>query len=119
MLILGLPLNIFHGHFCMNWSAKLYESCVWRAVSSHSSHHPEDVLQAQFSLYVHKAQKWPKAWFFSFFSMATFVWIGHLSFKSKQIHPFGFSGEIVVYIIVEKPQSIKMLKKVTESSDIQ
>ena len=31
-----------------------FESCFWRAVSSHSSHHPQDVLLAQFSLYVHK-----------------------------------------------------------------
>ena len=30
------------------------ESCAWRAVSSHSSHHPQEVLLAQFSLYVHK-----------------------------------------------------------------
>ena len=32
-----------------------FESCVWRAVSSHSSHHPREVLLAQFSLYVHKS----------------------------------------------------------------
>ena len=31
-----------------------FESCVWRAVSSHLSHHPQEVLLAQFSLYVHK-----------------------------------------------------------------
>ena len=31
-----------------------FESCVWRTVSSQSSHHPQEVLQAQFSLYVHK-----------------------------------------------------------------
>ena len=31
-----------------------FESCVWRAVSSHSSHHPREVLLAQFSLYVNK-----------------------------------------------------------------
>ena len=31
-----------------------FESCVWRTVSSQSSHHPHDVLLAQFSLYVHK-----------------------------------------------------------------
>ena len=31
-----------------------FESCVWRTVSSHSSHHPQEVLLAQFSLYVHK-----------------------------------------------------------------
>ena len=31
-----------------------FESCVWRTVSSHTSHHPQEVLLAQFSLYVHK-----------------------------------------------------------------
>ena len=31
-----------------------FESCVWRTVSSLSSHHPQEVLLAQFSLYVHK-----------------------------------------------------------------
>ena len=31
-----------------------FESCVWRTVSSHSSHLPQEVLLAQFSLYVHK-----------------------------------------------------------------
>ena len=30
------------------------ESCVWKTVSSHLSHHPQEVLLAQFSLYVHK-----------------------------------------------------------------
>ena len=29
-----------------------FESCVWRAVSSH---HPQEVLLAQFSLYLHKS----------------------------------------------------------------
>ena len=29
-----------------------FESCVWKAVSSH---HPQEVLLAQFSLYVHKS----------------------------------------------------------------
>ena len=32
-----------------------FESCVWRAVSSHSSHHnPQALLMAQYSLCVHK-----------------------------------------------------------------
>ena len=31
-----------------------FEFCVWRAVSAHSSHFPQEVLPAQFSLYVHK-----------------------------------------------------------------
>ena len=36
-----------------------FESCVWRVVSSHSSHHPQEVLLAQFSLYVHKRGQKP------------------------------------------------------------
>ena len=36
-----------------------FESCVWRTVSSHSSHHPQEVLLAQFSLYVHKGSLKP------------------------------------------------------------
>ena len=31
-----------------------FKSCAWRTVSSQSSHHPQEVLLAQFSLYVHK-----------------------------------------------------------------
>ena len=31
-----------------------FESCVWRTVSSQSSHHPQEVLLAQFGLYVRK-----------------------------------------------------------------
>ena len=31
-----------------------FDFCVWRTVSSQSSHHPQEVLLAQFSLYVHK-----------------------------------------------------------------
>ena len=31
-----------------------FESCVWRTVSSQSSHNPEEVLLALLSLYVHK-----------------------------------------------------------------
>ena len=75
-----------------------FESCVWRTVSSQSSHHPQEVLLAQFSLYVHKGglkpdsfhfhsshhpqkvllaqfslyvqKRWPKAQFLSFLLMA-------------------------------------------------
>ena len=31
-----------------------FKSCVWRTVSSQSSHHPQEVLLAYFSLYMHK-----------------------------------------------------------------
>ena len=32
-----------------------FKSCVLRTVSSHSPHHPQEVLLAHFSLYVHKS----------------------------------------------------------------
>ena len=40
-----------------------FESCVWRTVSSQSSHHPQEVLLAQFSLYVHKGGLKPESLF--------------------------------------------------------
>ena len=45
-----------------------FESCVWRTVSSQSSHHPQEVLLAQFSLYVHKGGLKPDS--FHFYVMA-------------------------------------------------
>ena len=32
-----------------------FESCVWRTVSYYSCHHPQELILAQFSLYVHKS----------------------------------------------------------------
>ena len=45
-----------------------YECCVWRTVSSQSSHHPQEVLLAQFSLC---AQSWHKTPFISFVMWST------------------------------------------------
>ena len=42
-----------------------FESCVWRTVSSQSSHHPQDVLLAQFCLYVHTGGLKPDSFHFS------------------------------------------------------
>ena len=36
-----------------------FESCVWTAVSSHSSHNPQEFILARFSLYVHKVAESP------------------------------------------------------------
>ena len=44
-----------------------FESCVWRTVSSQSSHHPQEVLLAQFSLYVHKGGLKPDSFHFIFY----------------------------------------------------
>ena len=43
-----------------------FESCVWRTVSSQSSHHPQEVLLAQFSLSVHKGGLKPESFHFIF-----------------------------------------------------
>ena len=51
-----------------------FESCVWRTVSSQSSHHPQEVLLAQFSLYVHKGGLKPDS--FHFISNWTLVQFG-------------------------------------------
>ena len=45
-------------------SVSNFESCVWRTVSSQSSHHPQEVLLAQFSLYVHKGGLKPDSFHF-------------------------------------------------------
>ena len=41
-----------------------FASCVWRTASSQSSHHPQEVLLAQFSLYVHKGGLKPDSFHF-------------------------------------------------------
>ena len=41
-----------------------FEPCVWRTVSSQSSHHPQEVVLAQFSLYVHKGGLKPDSFHF-------------------------------------------------------
>ena len=43
-----------------------FESCVWMTVSSQSSHHPQEVLLAQFSPYVHKGGLKPDSFHFIF-----------------------------------------------------
>ena len=44
-----------------------FESCVWRTVSSQSSHHSQEVLVARFSLYVHKGGLKPDSFHFTAF----------------------------------------------------
>ena len=46
-----------------------FESCVWRTVSSQSSHHPQEVLLAQFSLYVHKGGLKPDSFHFFIYTL--------------------------------------------------
>ena len=55
-----------------------FESCVWRTVSSQSSHHPQEILLAQFSLYVHKGGLKPDS-----FHFISGLW--NLNFMSLQV----------------------------------
>ena len=62
-----------------------FESCVWRTVSSQSSHHPQEVLLAQFSLYVHKGGLKPDSFHFisfpkpsQYLHFLTFLYLAHL-----------------------------------------
>ena len=41
-----------------------FESCVWRTVSSQSFHHPQEILLAQFSIYVHNGGLKPDSFHF-------------------------------------------------------
>ena len=49
-----------------------FGSCVWSTVSSQSSHHPQEVLLAHFSLYVHKGGLKPDS--FHFLSILLFYY---------------------------------------------
>ena len=47
-----------------------FESCIWRAVSSHSLQNLQEVLLDQFNLYVHKGDVKPHSFILSCFCMA-------------------------------------------------
>ena len=59
-----------------------FESCVWRTVSSQSSHHPQEVLLAQFSLYVHKGGLKPDSFHFIIISYILKQLILYISARS-------------------------------------
>ena len=67
-----------------------FESRVWRTVSSQSSHHPQEVLLAQFSLYVHKGGLKPDSFHFISFTILkyTLTWITCFSMISQTILNF-------------------------------
>ena len=67
-----------------------FESCVWRTVSPQSSHHSQEVLLAQFSLYVHKGGIKPDS-----FHLFTY----YLSIKTTRIQHSHCT--IVNYVIIK------------------
>ena len=76
-----------------------FESCVWRTVSSH---HPQEVLLAQFSLYVHKGGLKPDS-FHCLASPANFIYgrvetkvLSHVTFMPVLLRPVNnFMGQVI------------------------
>ena len=62
-----------------------FESCVWRAVSSHSSHNPQEVLLAHFSVYVPKGGLKPRSFHFHY----AVLLLGYL--KKIRTSPWGLN----------------------------
>ena len=80
-----------------------FEACVWRTVSSQSSHHPQEVLLAQFSLYVHKGGLKPDFIILTL-TTRTYVSINH------GYHVFGcwFTDQIRLSQIISEQQRIQL-----------
>ena len=71
-----------------------FESCVWRTVSSQSSHHPQEVLLAQFSLYLHKGGLKPD--FPDFISLAlSFIISRIFEILAHDEHPYSYVHKIL------------------------
>ena len=73
-----------------------FESCVWRTVSSQSSHHPQEVLLAQFNLYVHKGGLKPDSFHFIFAIRPIWLKFGlHVHFDRSERIAINIVGPIV------------------------
>ena len=76
-----------------------FESCVWRTVSSQSSHHPQEVLLAQFSLYVHKGGLKPDSFYLSPYNLLSLYYILTLIlFLTTNVLPFLYHLYIILLI---------------------
>ena len=62
-----------------------FESCVWRTVSSQSSHHPQEVLMAQFSLCVHKGGLKPDSFHFISFAITGCTNFAHFHWPTGKL----------------------------------
>ena len=62
-----------------------FEFCVCRTVSYQSSHHPQEVLLAQFSLYVHKGGLKPDSFpfYFSIASRSRNIWMISMEYPER------------------------------------
>ena len=88
-----------------------FEFCVWRTVSSQLSHHPQEVLLAQFSLYVHKGGLKPDS--FHFISkclvilMVTINPLKYLVILMVTINPPKYS--VILMVTINPPKYLVLL----------
>ena len=81
-----------------------FEYCVWRAVSFHSFLHPQEVLLAQFSLYVHKGVLKPHLFHFillDLFRLFSSLWrVQSCVTMMTQLHNYEFKiNNLVLHLI--------------------
>ena len=86
-----------------------FESCVWRTVSSQSSHHPQEVLLAQFSLYVHKGGLKPDSFHLRSYFRSSMVFFSYqkLLYLLKILPPVLLNKKQMVIFPVHLHVSIK------------
>ena len=80
-----------------------FDSCVWRTVSSQSSHHSQEVLLAQFSLYVHKGGLKPDSFHFFCSLIKDHVLTKSASLTFWQIALFYIYIYRCIYIYITRP----------------
>ena len=80
-----------------------FESCVWRTVSSQSSHHPQEVVLAQFSLYVHKGGLKPDSFHFINEISVKFAWVFQYIYSFRRQFRRQFST--VFHVILQVPSA--------------
>ena len=81
-----------------------FESCVWRTVSSQSSHQPQEVLLAQFSLC---AQRWPKARFVSFLLSSVIIHL--INWLQRFYHNYYNVTQMTILIVAEGDVTFKII----------
>ena len=82
-----------------------FESCVWKAVSSHSFHHPQEVLLPYLSMYAHKSGIKPDSFHFIYILVQA-----HLQLKLAVAIP-GLYGETITEYNGRDRTSIRQPKK--------
>ena len=72
------------------------ESCVWRTMSSQSSHHPQEVLLSQFSLYVNKCGLKPDSFYFIFRKSPLIIYLYlYVTFLNRTLSSLSFYHTIL------------------------